>query len=220
MSKINNFRCVKNEKLIYYLTTVNFLAHLYLSGNRPKIMVGNFIGDFVKGRNPQERYEPEIAIGIELHRAIDHFTDTHEVVKLSKNRLRPKYRHYSGVIVDMFYDHFLAKNWTLYSSETLSVFAQRAYQLIEEHDTILPEKVKYLMPYMIKGNWLLNYSQLEGLGKALSGMARRSTYDSKMDESIIELQEGYTDFENEFTSFFPQLEQHCKNLIASHYPLL
>lgn len=199
---------------------MNFLAHLYLSGNRPKIMVGNFIGDFVKGRNPQERYEPEIAAGIELHRAIDHFTDTHEVVKLSKNRLRPKYRHYSGVIIDMFYDHFLAKNWNLYSSESLIDFAQRSYQLIEEHDSILPEKVKYLMPYMTKGNWLLNYSQLEGLSRALNGMTKRSTYDSKMNESIAELQANYLDFENEFTAFFPELNQYCKDQIIKIYPLL
>lgn len=199
---------------------MNFLAHLYLSGNRPKIMVGNFIGDFVKGRNPQERYEPEIAAGIELHRAIDHFTDTHEVVKLSKNRLRPKYRHYSGVIIDMFYDHFLAKNWNLYSSESLIDFAQRSYQLIEEHDSILPEKVKYLMPYMTKGNWLLNYSQLEGLSRALNGMTKRSTYDSKMNESIAELQANYLDFENEFAAFFPELNQYCKDQIIKIYPLL
>jgi acyl carrier protein phosphodiesterase len=199
---------------------MNFLAHLYLSGNRPKIMVGNFIGDFVKGRNPQERYEPEIAAGIELHRSIDHFTDTHEVVKLSKNRLRPKYRHYSGVIIDMFYDHFLAKNWIRYSPEPLPDFAHRAYQLIEAHDAILPEKVKYLMPYMTKGNWLLNYAHVEGLSKALNGMTRRSAYDSKMNESVVELEANYDEFENEFVAFFPELDQYCKEQIIKSYPLL
>lgn len=199
---------------------MNFLAHLFLSDNRPKIMVGNFIGDFVKGRNPHERYEPGIAAGIELHRAIDHFTDTHYVVKNSKNRLRPVYRHYSGVIIDMFYDHFLARNWQHYSDEPLTDFALRAYRLIEEHEPILPEKVKHLMPYMTKGNWLVNYGQIQGLEQALKGMTRRSTYDSKMNESVKELNLYYVDFENEFTSFFPELEQHCKNLIATHYTLL
>lgn len=199
---------------------MNFLAHLFLSGNRPKIMVGNFIGDFVKGRNPHERYEAGIAAGIELHRSIDHFTDTHEIVKISKNRLRPVYRHYAGVIIDMFYDHFLAKNWTVYSNEQLADFALRAYRLIEEHETILPDKVKYLMPHMTTGNWLVNYGQLQGLERALTGMTKRSAYDSKMNESVKELNLYYGDFEKEFTSFFPELEQHCKNLIASHYPLL
>ena len=198
---------------------MNFLAHLYLSGNRPKVMVGNFIGDFVKGRNPSERYEKGIAAGIELHRAIDYYTDTHQVVRLSKNRLRPKYRHYSGVIVDMFYDHFLAKNWSTYSTEPLTDFAKGAYLVIEEHQDILPEKVKYLMPHMTAGNWLVNYAKVEGIEKALSGMTRRSTYDSKMNESIFELREFYTDFENEFSLFFPELEQHSKNFISINYPL-
>jgi acyl carrier protein phosphodiesterase len=90
---------------------MNFLAHLHLSGNNPNIMLGNFMGDFVKGKSYRQQYEPEIIKGIELHRSIDEFTDSHPVVTESKNRLRPTYRHYSGVIVDVFYDHFLAANW-------------------------------------------------------------------------------------------------------------
>ena len=90
---------------------MNFLAHIYLSGDDPNIQLGNFIGDFVKGRNLVEQFGHEIAKGIELHRAIDEFTDKHPIVKLSKVRLREKYRHYAPVIVDIFYDHYLAKNW-------------------------------------------------------------------------------------------------------------
>ncbi|MEQ8424061.1 MAG: DUF479 domain-containing protein, partial [Cyclobacteriaceae bacterium] len=90
---------------------MNFLAHIYLSGDNAQLMIGNFIGDFVKGKNLSARYNPDVVLGIELHRAIDEYTDSHDVVQKSKVRLRPKYRHYSGVIVDMFYDHFLAKNW-------------------------------------------------------------------------------------------------------------
>jgi acyl carrier protein phosphodiesterase len=110
---------------------MNFLAHLYLSGNNDKIMVGNFMGDFVKGRSALEQFEPEIIRGIELHRAIDEFTDSHAVVSASKDRLRPKYRHYSGVIVDVFYDHFLARNWSDYHDELLPDFADRAYGVIQ-----------------------------------------------------------------------------------------
>src|SRR5277367_1527199 len=101
---------------------MNFLAHLYLSGDNPKIKTGNFIGDFVKGKNLADRFEKDIAKGIVLHREIDWFTDRHPVVKQSKDRLREKYRHYSGVIVDVFYDHFLARNWINYSSKSLSDF--------------------------------------------------------------------------------------------------
>src|SRR6188768_77560 len=102
---------------------MNFLAHLYLSGNDNKIMVGNFIADFVKGRVALNQFEPAIIRGIELHRAIDEYTDNHPVVTISKNRLRPTYRHYSGVIVDVFYDHFLARNWNTYHSDLLPDFA-------------------------------------------------------------------------------------------------
>lgn len=155
---------------------MNFLAHLYLSGDDPKIMVGNFIGDFVKGRNALEQFEPRIIKGIELHRAIDEFTDSHPVVAASKTRLRAKYRHYSGVIVDVFYDHFLARNWNLYHAELLPDFADKAYGVIQSFDLILPAEVKYMMPYMVKGNWLMNYSKTEGINRALSGMSRRTPY--------------------------------------------
>src|SRR5688572_11354829 len=126
---------------------MNFLAHLYLSGNNRKLMVGNFIGDFVKGRQALEKFDPEIIRGIEFHRNIDAFTDTHQVVAQSKNRLRPKYRHYSGVIIDVFYDHFLAKNWNLYHEDSLPNFANHVYRVIESYDPILPQKVKYMLPY-------------------------------------------------------------------------
>src|SRR5690242_14530239 len=182
---------------------MNFLAHLYLSGDDPKIMVGNFIGDFVKGRNAMEQFEPTIIRGIELHRAIDEFTDSHPIVTESKNRLRPKYRHYSGVIVDVFYDHFLARNFDHYSNELLPDFADQAYDTILSFDSILPTDVKYMMPYMIKGNWLVSYAKPEGIHKALSGMARRTPYESKMDEATIDLVASYELFKTEFDNFFP-----------------
>jgi acyl carrier protein phosphodiesterase len=184
---------------------MNFLAHLFLSGDNPKVKIGNFIGDFVKGKNLTERFDADVAKGIALHREIDWFTDTHLIVKQSKDRLRPKYRHYSGVIVDIFYDHFLAKNWNNYSKELLPDFAEAFYIMIKQHDAILPEDVKYMMPYMINGNWLVNYSKLEGIQKALSGMARRTRFESKMEESVADLQENYEDFKKEFEVFFPEL---------------
>jgi acyl carrier protein phosphodiesterase len=184
---------------------MNFLAHLYLSGDNPKIRVGNFIGDFVKGKNLADRFNSDIAKGISLHREIDWFTDTHLVVKQSKDRLRPKYRHYSGVIVDIFYDHFLAKNFNKYSTILLPDFAEMCYETIQQHDAILPEEVKHMLPYMVNGNWLVNYSKLEGIQKALSGMARRTRFESKMEESVTDLRQSYEDFKKEFEIFFPDL---------------
>jgi acyl carrier protein phosphodiesterase len=188
---------------------MNFLAHVSLSGDNPKIMVGNFIGDFVKGRNLLEQFEPEIAKGIELHRAIDAFTDSHPIVAQSKNRLRPTYRHYAAVIVDMFYDHMLAKNWDQYHATPLDLYTQQTYQTILSFEPILPEHVKYMLQHMIPGNWLLNYAHVEGIHRALSGMARRSKYESKMELAVNDLQKNYDSFTKEFEIFFPDLQQHA-----------
>lgn len=195
---------------------MNFLAHIYLSGEDPNIQLGNFIGDFVKGRNLAEQFGREIAKGIELHRAIDEFTDTHPVVKQSKMRLREKYRHYAPVIVDIFYDHYLARNWDKYHKTFLPDFAEKTYNMIMSQEAVLPEKVKWMMPYMIKGNWLANYARIDGIGRVLNGMSRRTPYESKMDEAVIDLQAHYADFEKEFFDFFPELENHSRAFLSTH----
>ena len=194
---------------------MNFLAHLYLSGDNTSVMLGNFIGDFVKGKNLIEKVGSEMAKGIELHREIDFFTDQHPIVRESKKRLRPKYRHYSGVIVDVFYDHYLAKNWNDYHHQLLPDYAARVYNLIQKNNALLPERVNMMMPYMIKGNWLVNYATLDGIHRALSGMTRRTPYESKMDESISDLTENYEEFKTEFITFFPELRKHCKDWLGS-----
>jgi acyl carrier protein phosphodiesterase len=195
---------------------VNFLAHIYLSGDDPNIQLGNFIGDFVKGRNLTEQFETGIAKGIELHRTIDEFTDKHPVVKQSKVRLREKYRHYAPVIVDIFYDHYLAKNWERFHSTFLPDFAEQTYTMIMSRQAILPEKVKWMMPYMMKQDWLTSYSRIEGIARVLGGMSRRTPYDSKMNEAVEDLQAHYADFEKEFFEFFPELEAHSKEFLSKH----
>lgn len=194
---------------------MNFLAHLYLSGNDPEIMVGNFIGDFVRGRNVHEQFKQNIALGIELHREIDEFTDSHLVVLESKKRLRPKYRHYAPVIVDVFYDHFLAIHWPTLHPQSLPDFATYAYSQLERHEAFLPERVLQMMPYMIRGNWLVNYAKTEGIHRALSGMSRRTPYDSKMDEATYDLEKYFKEFEAEFLLFFPELKQMSELFISS-----
>ncbi|HCW07729.1 MAG TPA: DUF479 domain-containing protein [Cytophagales bacterium] len=193
---------------------MNFLAHLYLSGDNPPIKVGNFIGDFVKGKNIEEQLGSEIAKGVLLHREIDWFTDHHPIVKQSKDRLRAKYKHYSGVITDIYFDHFLARNWDRFSEQILPDFAEDSYSLIQQHDSILPSEVKYMMTHMIRGNWLVNYSKIEGIHRALSGMAHRAKFDSKMEEASEELQKNYTDFEGDFFSFFPELKKFATDWLT------
>jgi acyl carrier protein phosphodiesterase len=189
---------------------MNFLAHLYLSGDNPEILTGNFIGDFVKGKNAYAHLSPIIVKGVDLHRSIDSFTDSHAIVAKSKKRLWPTYRHYAGVIVDIYYDHFLAKNWNNYHKDLLPDYADYCYGILQARVADLPPEVQYMLPYMIKGNWLVNYAKLEGIQRSLSGMARRTTFVSKMEEAVNDLELYYEDFKNEFESFFPQLDAHCK----------
>jgi acyl carrier protein phosphodiesterase len=190
---------------------VNFLAHLHLSGDDEALMVGNFIGDFVRGRDLKAQFGEGIARGVELHRAIDAFTDRHPVVKQSKTRLWPTYRHYSSVIVDIFYDHFLAAGWSNYSGEPLEDYSQRAYRLMLRHEHILPDSVKHLLTHMTRGNWLLNYAQVEGIQRALTGMSRRASFESKMEQAINDLRSDYADFEEEFKLFFPELQRFAED---------
>ena len=190
---------------------MNFLAHCYLSGQNPHIITGNFIGDFVKGRDLAEKYGSAIAAGVELHRAIDAFTDTHRTVKQSKDRLRPVYRHYSGVIIDIFYDHFLAAGWNQFSPVPLEDYAANIYQIITDQHAILPERVNQMLPYMVKGNWLRNYANLEGIQRVLGGMARRASFESKMELATNDLRASYHDFKKEFEAFFPELQDYCSH---------
>lgn len=185
---------------------MNFLAHAYLSGDNKKILLGNFIGDFIKGRQALNQLEPEVIRGVELHRAIDEFTDNHPVVHESKTRLRAHYRHYAGVIVDVYYDHFLAANWNKYHHQPLETFASQTYATIQSFGNDLPVPFQNMLPYMINGNWLVSYSEVSGIHRTLSGMASRTEYESHMEQASAELREHYELFQREFENFFPQLK--------------
>jgi acyl carrier protein phosphodiesterase len=167
-------------------------------------MIGNFIADFVKGKKKDE-YPVRIKQGIELHRSIDDFTDHHEITGRSKDCLRRKYAKYSGVIVDIYYDHFLAAHFSDYHPSSLQDFSQRTYAVLKANWNILPEGVQYFIPFMIERNWLMNYATIDGIGRALSGLSKRVSFENKMDESVLDLQEHYESFENDFREFFFEL---------------
>ena len=183
---------------------MNFLAHIYLSFGDDEITLGNFMADSIRA-NKYKHLPVRVQKGIFLHREIDTFTDTHPIPKKSSKKLHKNYGHYSRVIVDIYYDHFLAKNWKTYSEEPLAVFVDRFYDLLEDNYVILPDGVKRMMPYMISDNWLLNYANLDGIGKVLNGMNRRTKNKSKMNFAILDLEEHYDAFESEFTAFFEEL---------------
>jgi acyl carrier protein phosphodiesterase len=183
---------------------LNFLAHIYLSNNIPNIIIGNFIADHIPG-NHFTHFHPEIQKGILLHREIDTFTDAHSIVRKSKRRLHPRYRHYKGVIIDIFYDHYLAKNWANYSTIPLADFAQSFYDLLEDNFEILPDKTKHLLPYLIEYNWLYNYQYIEEIQKVLNGMNNRTKQKSQMNLAVEDLRNLHSEFEEDFTVFFEDL---------------
>ncbi len=184
---------------------MNYLAHAFLSGQDEDLLVGNFIGDAVKGK-AINGYPATIRKGISLHRAIDEYTDHHPVYRQSRARLSGRYRHYAGVLTDIFYDHYLARNWQQYHHDPLPVYTRWVYAVLARQAAALPERVNYMLQFMVPQNWLLNYANLEGIQKVLNGMARRTTFESGMENALDELQQYYTELEEEFTAFFPQLQ--------------
>jgi acyl carrier protein phosphodiesterase len=183
---------------------MNFLAHIYLSNNDNKVAIGNFISDSIRGKN-YKKYPKDIQVGILLHRHIDTFTDAHKTVRLSTKRLHENYGHYSGIIVDILYDHFLAKNWSNYSNVPLAEFIDEFYVNLQEHFDILPKRIQQFMPYMIADNWLLSYKDIDGIQKVLEGMNRRTKNRSQMNLAVNELKAFYKEFEAEFILFFEDL---------------
>jgi acyl carrier protein phosphodiesterase len=180
---------------------LNYLAHIYLSNNDKSIQIGNFIADSIKGHRYEE-FPKGIRTGILLHRQIDWFTDNNNIVKTSKRRLENRYGHYKGIIIDIFYDHFLAKNWNDYSDTPLKEFSQDFYKNLNNNFDILPDNIQRLMPYLIKDDWLTNYANLEGIKKVLAGINKRTHEKSQMHLAMKDLEDNYEEFEYDFTSFF------------------
>jgi acyl carrier protein phosphodiesterase len=184
---------------------MNFLAHIYLSGDNDLIKIGNFMADGIRGKH-FESYPLDIQKGIILHRFIDTYTDSHPIFRESTKRLHENYHHYAGVIVDIFYDHFLAKNWKQYSDENLDDFTERFYQSLRDNFDVLSERTKGMMPYMINHNWLVSYQTVEGISQILTRMDSRTKNESKMRFAPNELTQFYTEFEQEFTTFFEDIK--------------
>jgi acyl carrier protein phosphodiesterase len=184
---------------------MNFLAHLFLAAPDEDLMVGNFIADHVKGRY-YDQFGPGIGLGIRMHRAIDTFSDRHALVRQSAARLRPRHGHYAGVIVDVFYDHFLASQWTRYSSVPLLDFADQTYQLMQKNEAILPVNSLRFLFYARQYNILAAYAEVSAIGRVMAGMSRRAKFASQMQYATEELEAHYLEFAQEFNAFFPELQ--------------
>lgn len=185
---------------------MNFLAHLSLSNNHDDVLIGNFIADSTKS-SEHKLYNAGIVYGIKLHHKIDAFTDSHSIVDTSKQRLRAKHGKYASVIVDIFYDHFLAKNYSLYGEFPLTDFVQRCYALFDKRFNDLSPTAQRIVPHMKKWNWLVNYANEEGLRDVFNGMSRRASFENSMHLAVDDLLERYDDFYADFKAFYPELQK-------------
>nr|MBI1231469.1 DUF479 domain-containing protein [Cytophagales bacterium] len=192
---------------------MNFLAHAFLSFDQPNVLVGNFIGDFVKG-NVEDQFEREIAQGIRLHREIDRFTDFHPLVKESQLLLKPVFFRYSSVITDMFFDYFLAKNWKTYHEQSLPEFANRVYGIVEGQLPVLPVKFRNAFKVMQKENWLVAYGTELGIQRALTGISYRASFKSNLEHATSYLTLYQDRFQDYFDAFFPELTVFSKQTLT------
>ena len=182
---------------------MNYLAHLFLSANDPADVVGNLAVDFIKGGNPYTH--PGILAGMARHRRIDQFTDSHPSFRASRSRVSPPHHRYAGVVVDIFYDHFLARNWATYGGATLDEFSSWAYRLLDAHTAWLPPRLQRALPYMAGEHWMGQYATRAGIGRALNGLSRRSRRDIDLAATLADLDAHYETLHADFAVFFPAL---------------
>jgi acyl carrier protein phosphodiesterase len=183
---------------------MNFLAHLYLSGDDEKIITGNFIGDYVKGKDFLKYPEP-IRKGIILHRQIDSFTDNHPVFREVKKLFRLDFSLYAGVITDLILDHFLASHWQMYSYESLRQFARRIHSVLLSNFIYLPLRVQGFLPVLIKNRRLESYAKSEGIYQSIDIMSRYTSLPPKANLAITTMQENFEFIQSHFFIFMQEL---------------
>ena len=191
---------------------MNYLAHAYLSFNRPGILVGNMISDFVKGKKKYD-YPVQIQQGITVHREIDQFTDAHQATKEAKEIFRPAYRLYAGPLVDVIYDHFLALDENEFTDESLKAFTAGTYALLDQFEDHFPDKFNMMYPYMKAHNWLYNYRYRQGIEKSLAGIVRRAKFLEESHTAFTLFNENYDSLKNLYDQFFPDLKSMTLNFL-------
>ena len=198
---------------------MNYLAHLYLAEDSDESLLGNLLGDFVKGRL-REQYSPEIIKGIKTHRRVDLYTDTHPNFLACKKLLRADRRRFAGIIVDMSFDHFLAKNWSEYSDIELNEFTNRVYKILLSREQTLPEKLRQRLPYMVQDDWLGSYRNIDTIGLALNAISKRLSRFEKakpIKDGLDDIKANYEEFEKNFREFFPDLISFVNDYRESNF---
>lgn len=193
---------------------MNYLGHLYLSPPGEDGLLGSLLGDFVKGPIA-DRYSGALAQAIALHRRLDSFTDSHPAVKLSKSRVSAPRRRYAGIMVDIFYDHFLARHWHDFHEEPLRVFCARVYEMLERRHDELPERLKMMAPSMARWDWFGSYAEVESIYGALNRISQRLKRENPLVDSADELLRNYAGMEGDFRRFLPDARAFAREQSAA-----
>jgi acyl carrier protein phosphodiesterase len=187
---------------------MNWLAHLYLSEPETEFRLGNLLADQVRGPD-RAKMSPAFLRGAACHQVIDAFAESHPVVKRSRQRIGPEQRRFSGILVDVFYDHFLARNWAAYSKTPLPQFTHSAYTDFTPHTSTLPEEARITLERIIEHDWLTSYREVAGIEDVLERLSGRLTErlnrPMALHFAVKDLQAHYGEFETDFQEFFPEL---------------
>jgi acyl carrier protein phosphodiesterase len=191
---------------------MNFLAHLYFAENNPDCMLGSLMGDFVKGRLMDD-YPEDVKTGITKHRLIDKYTDAHPVVKQSKQRISKERRRFAGIMIDVFYDYFLANNWETFSQVALEQFISNCYVHLNQPASFpVPSNLSGFIRQMAAENTLQSYGTLNGIDQTINRLSRRIRFENKLHGGMEELIDNKTLLEQDFLRFFPDLIRYTKTL--------
>lgn len=189
---------------------MNYLAHAYLSFGHPGVLTGNMISDFVKGKKKFD-YPSEVQQGIELHRAIDQYTDTHIATREAKQVFRAHYRLYSGAFTDVVYDHFLANDESEFTEESLFAFSRDTYAALDRQEAWMPDRFAHMYPYMKQQNWLFNYRTRWGIKKSMGGLVKRAAYLEDYHTAFVLFEEHYQLLEDCYRHFWAELKPWAKS---------
>lgn len=194
---------------------MNFLIHLYVADQNKDSLIGHFLGDFVKGSNLQ-RFNQQIQAAIRCHRKIDTFSDHHDATRRSRRRISKIRRRFAGVIVDVCYDHFLARNWNRYKQCSLQSFTRKVYKELQQHRPLLNTHEQLVLDRMIDYDWLGSYYHLENVGIALDRISTRLSRGDAFLGSICDVESNYKGLERDFNAFFPDLIYFSKSEMDSN----
>ncbi|VXC50209.1 conserved hypothetical protein [Pseudomonas sp. 8Z] len=182
---------------------MNYLAHLHLGGDTPSQLLGSLYGDFVKG--PLDgRWPTDIEAAIRLHRRIDVFTDSHPLQARARARFPLARRRIAGMLLDLFFDHCLARDWGDYAAQPLQHFTARVYQVLAA-EPALPGHLALVAPRMAAQDWLGSYREFTVLEQVIAGMQRRLSKPQLLDGSLGELADLYEPLSEDFRAFYPEL---------------